>query len=422
MRQGVPVPTAPPAGAGLYRDVLTMRHRLRLRLTVAMLAICVLAMAGRAVADDLGGVADIRAWASAPPLRLPVVVSAHRTDLNWSFPASPVFRYLGAAAGPTSGPYGQYYWVASDLHGVGATSWSIATSTDGSEITFGVSAGPADAYRVRVDGSPSPIRYLPGPGWQSDDITVRFPDSRPRDVVLEMTGYGTGFLGAATPQPGRLTKPRFAVGPRTIFLGDSWTAGNRLPIPFEGYVDWTAELLGLGDAWASGIGGTGYVSNGITSENFGQRLQSDVLRWHPGTVVVAGGSNDFTASPATFRHAVTELFARIRRALPQVRLIAVGPWENSATLPPRYTQYAGVIRTAVLAQHGAYIDTTHWITGHGSTAHPVHDGGNASRYIGPLQHPNIAGYRYIGTRLANAIKAMPKTPGRSSRSRPPNSG
>jgi lysophospholipase L1-like esterase len=401
----------------MYRDIRTMRHRFRLGLIAGMLAICMIAMTCRAVADDLGGVADIRAWASAPALPFPVVVSAYGSNLDWSLPGSGVFRYLGAAAGPTSGQYGQDYWVASGLYGAGATSWSIATSTDGNQITFGVSAGPADAYRVRVDGSPSPIRYLPGPGWQSDDITVRFPDRRTRNVVLEMTGYGAGFLGAATSGPGQLEKPQFAVGPRTIFLGDSWTAGNRLPIPFEGYVDRCAELLGLGDAWASGIGGTGYVATALASVNFGQRLQSDVLRWHPGTVIVAGGSNDLMASPATFHRAVGELFARIRRALPQVRLTAVGPWENSGTLPPRYTQYAGIIRAAVLTQHGAYVDTTHWITGHGSTAHPVHDGGNASRYIGPLAHPNIAGYRYIGTRLANAITTLTRSSGRAPGSR-----
>jgi lysophospholipase L1-like esterase len=388
-----------------------MRNRLGLRLIVGMLVICAMGVPARAMAGDLGGVADIRAWANAPRLTDPVVVAPHDGGRAWTYPFSDDFRYLGASAGPMSGEWGNYDWTASGLYGAGATSWSIATATNGTQLTFAVSAGPLDGYRLRVDGSPSSIRYLPGPTWQSEDITVTFPDSRWRNVVLEMTGFGTGFLGAATVN-GELARPTFAVGPRAIFLGDSWTAGNRLTIPFEGYVDWTADLLGLGDAWASGIGGTGYVSNGPNSVTFAQRLQSDVLRWHPGVVVVAGGSNDLFATPPVFRRAVNSLFTRIRSALPGVRLIAVGPWDNSGTLPRHYVQFGQIIRTAVRAHGGAYIDTTHWITGHGSTAHPEHDGGNASRFIGPLVHPNAVGYKYVGTRLARAIQALPRNAGR----------
>ena len=201
------------------------------------------------------------------------------------------------------------------------------------------------------------------------------------------------------------------MGPRTIFLGDSWTSGDPLTVPFESYVERTAELLGLGDAWASGIGGTGYVANAGTSVNFAQRLQSDVLQWHPGTVIVAGGGNDLSVPPATLRRAVSSLFARIRGALPHARLIALGPWSPMGVVPG-YVRTANIIRAAVIAKHGAFIDTTRWITGHGTTAAPAHDGGNADRYIGPKKHPNVAGYRYIGTRLAAALKALPRSAGR----------
>jgi hypothetical protein len=57
-----------------------------------------------------------------------------------------------------------------------------------------------------------------------------------------------GSPGAATPSGGSLARPALAVGPRTIFLGDSWTSGDRIRVPFQGYVERTAELLGLGNA------------------------------------------------------------------------------------------------------------------------------------------------------------------------------
>ena len=154
------------------------------------------------MADDLGGVANIRAWATAPPLRDPVIVTPHDTAQGWTLPGSSVFRYLNAAAGPIGGQYasaGQYVWTARGLYGFGALWWSIATTTDSNQITLGVSAGQGQAYRVRVDGSPSSIAYFPGPGWGSYNITIHFPDRRWRSVVLQMTGFGSGFAGAATP-------------------------------------------------------------------------------------------------------------------------------------------------------------------------------------------------------------------------------
>jgi lysophospholipase L1-like esterase len=380
-----------------------MRHGSWVRSIAAVIVVCAVGLPGQAMADDLGGVAAIRAWATAAPLRDPVTVSAHLSAQGWTLPGSRVFRYLNAAAGPIGGPYaqfGQEVWTARGLYGFGALWWSIATSTNSRRITLGVSAGQGQAYRVRVDGSPSSIQRFPGPGWRSYDITIRLPDSRWHTVVLQMAGFGSGFAGAATPVQGRLARPRLAVGPRTIFLGDSWTAGDPLTVPFESYVERTAELLGLGDAWASGIGGTGYVANAGTSVNFAQRLQSDVLRWHPGTVIVAGGGNDLSVPPATLRRSVTSLFARIREALPHVRLIAVGPWSPFGVVPG-FTRTTNIIRRAVVAQHGAFIDTTRWITGH-----------NAGRYIGLTKHPNVAGYRYVGTRLAAAIRALPRNTGR----------
>jgi hypothetical protein len=327
-----------------------------------------------------------------------------------ALPANHVFRYFDAGAGPLTGTnakYGRWAWTAYGVHGLGADTWSVATATTTNQLTVRISGGAHYAVRFRINGSASAVRYLPNKHWQTSDVTIRFPNARRRTVLIEMTGYGSTFNGAVVPKTGHLVNPQVRLGPRTIFFGDSWTAGIPLAAPFLGYVQWTAQELGLGDAWASGIGGTGYVNPGAAHVTWGQRLQSDVLHWHPANLIVAGGTNDFAEPLPAFKAAVNRFFVRVRRALPHVRLIAVGPWKYTGMLWSGYGAYADIIRQAVTAQGGSFIDPETWITGTGSTLTPANDGGNADLFIGAENHPNLAGYRYIGTRLANAIRALP---------------
>ncbi len=365
-----------------------------------------------AQAVNLGGTPEVRSWASAPALHDPISVRPRQGGKTMALPGARVFQYLNAAAGPATGPlarYGRYVWEPEGVRGVGADTWSIATGTTSRDLTLRVAGGPGYALRFRVNGSLSAIRYLPTntKQWKTYDVTIRFRDSGPHTVIFQMTGIHSFFDGAVVPSQGRLFTPKLDVGPRTIFVGDSWTAGAEVPAPFLGYVQTTAQDLGLGDAWASGIGGTGYTYGGSVHLTWGARLQSDVLRWHPATVVFAGSANDLTASPAAFERAVTAVFERTRRALPHARLIAVGPWLYSGVIPPNYLAFNQIIQAAITKVGGAFIDNDGWITGTGSTQAPSDAGGNASTYIGTANHPNVAGYRYIGNRLAAAISALP---------------
>jgi lysophospholipase L1-like esterase len=137
-----------------------------------------------------------------------------------------------------------------------------------------------------------------------------------------------------------------------------------------------------------------------------------VIRYKPKIVIVAGGANDLGNSPEAMRQAADALFRRIRSALPDARLIALGPWVPQGDVWSNLRMHQAAIRAAVEASNGTFIDTSEWITGHGSTLHPLHDGGNADQYIGEASHPNASGYRYIGLRLADALRALPVGAGR----------
>ncbi len=172
------------------------------------------------------------------------------------------------------------------------------------------------------------------------------------------------------------------------------------------------HLLGLGDVWASAIGFTGYVFPGY-AVNFGQRLEADVLQYHPDTVIVAGGLNDLErTTPQALSEAAVTLFRRIRQALPNARLFALGPWFPNGLVSPQLAQEREAIHAAVVSAGGWFIDNTRWITGTGSTVTPKGDG-NADTFIGPIEHhPTAAGYAYIGARLAAALQALPPNAGR----------
>jgi lysophospholipase L1-like esterase len=365
-------------------------------------------------ADDLGGTAYVRAWATAPSLRSvgESLDAKPQTTSRLLLPGAKVFRYFGAVSGPIPGPYGKHAYHGLGVSVVGADAWSVGVTSTGSGVTFRLAAGKGYAYRVRVDRSPGPARFLPLSGWHVYNLNLHFNRPATRTLVLELAGYGSDFLGAYDAKDGQLRYPHMQLGPRTIAVGDSWTSGWGSPVPFDGYVQTMGRVLGLGDIWASSVGATGYLTKDF-SMNFAERLDTDVLRYRPSTVIVAGGSLDlgrFTTQE--IGAAANALFEKIRAALPAVHLIVLGPWVAGGSVWPGLIQVRDAIHAAALANGGAFIDTTQWFTGSGNVTAPKGDG-NADTFIGPISgHPNLAGYQYLGMRLAAALQRLPHNAGR----------
>ena len=88
----------------------------------------------------------------------------------------------------------------------------------------------------------------------------------------------------------------------------------------------------------------------------GDRLESDVLAFHPDVVVVAAGINDRSEEAAKVQEAAAALFDRIRAS--GAELIVVSPWwprESDATIRAE----ANAIREAT--GDAPYIDALGWI-------------------------------------------------------------
>lgn len=239
-------------------------------------------------------------------------------------------------------------------------------------------------YRLRVDGNVTPLLKLPGSGHNVVRVKLRKPARH--EVVVEMD-YGDRFGGViGTRQPSKLK-----LGPRTIALGDSYTAGTGSSANFTGYAQTALFSLGIGDVWAAGVGGSGYVTPGPLGVTFGQRLDHDVIRWKPKIVIVAGGINDPVDQPSQVGAAASDVFRRIRAGLPSAKLIVVGPW--APRQPNRLVAIDNAIREAAAANGAIFVSTLGWITD-----------ANRGQYIGADGiHPNRAGHRYLGHRLAAAL-------------------
>ncbi len=152
---------------------------------------------------------------------------------------------------------------------------------------------------------------------------------------------------------------------RTAFIGDSYTVGAGASAYDK---KWTA-LLARKLGWVSlpfGEGSTGYVMTGGTQGNFPDRVPQ-VAAAGPGRVFVSGGRNDmaeFLADPAKVTANIRRTFIDLRAALPNAEIIAMGfIWDDDPP-PPAVAEVGELVRGAVSAVGGRYIDPGQPLVGH----------------------------------------------------------
>lgn len=101
-------------------------------------------------------------------------------------------------------------------------------------------------------------------------------------------------------------------GPRTIVFGDSFTTPDTVNWPV-----WFGHALGWDDVWPSGVGGTGFVADGLgTAWSLPDRVMQDVVPYRPDIVFLHAGLNDLGKDPAAVEAAAALTVTRIRRHLP----------------------------------------------------------------------------------------------------------
>ncbi|MDJ1113255.1 SGNH/GDSL hydrolase family protein [Microbacterium dauci] len=188
--------------------------------------------------------------------------------------------------------------------------------------------------------------------------------------------------------------------PTAVFIGDSYTVGA------GGAKGGFVKTVARSQKWAAvnlGRGGTGYTDNPTqTQENAKNACGRDycesfreiiplALKESPDIVVVSGGRVNSKTTPATVDSAVQDVFASIREALPNARIIAISPLWDSREPPEGLQAVARSVKEHVEAVGGEYLDV----------GQPL--GGHPEMVAADLVHPNDDGYSAIASAVVAAL-------------------
>ncbi|MFC9972271.1 SGNH/GDSL hydrolase family protein [Spirillospora sp. NPDC127200] len=223
--------------------------------------------------------------------------------------------------------------------------------------------------------------------------------------VLPVSGCSAMSGQVQRPASAASVRPAAAAAgpPVVMFLGDSYTVGERGTLPENAYAPAVARLLGW-QVIVGGRGGTGFVAT-AGKQAFGPMFESQ-LGWRPppDLLIVSGGHNDWVHPAPQVGTAARDLLSRARQRWPGTRLALIGPiWGNEAP-PPNAIAVRDALRGVAGELGVPFIDPIggRWITGNRATGT-----GNAAGFIRPDGvHPTVEGHRYLAARLAEDLRRL----------------
>ncbi|TYB46891.1 SGNH/GDSL hydrolase family protein [Actinomadura chibensis] len=216
---------------------------------------------------------------------------------------------------------------------------------------------------------------------------------------------GQVHRSAAADGPGRAAPAEPRRSPSVVmFLGDSYTVGDRGVGPETTYASATGRLLGW-QVIVGGRGGTGFVARGGGPHSFLGHFENQ-LGWRPAPdmLIVSGGHNDWRYPAPQVAAAAHLLLERARQRWPGTHIVLVGPLWGTDAPPPGAVAVQGALKNLAGQLGIPFVDPIgeRWITGDRLTGT-----GNAAQFIKhDRTHPNEAGHRYLATRLAADLKRL----------------
>ncbi len=322
-----------------------------------------------------------------------------------------VFRFTGGrlVTWDNSYPHNLFY-VSSGITGAYAQlPFRVEFETDARELEV-LTLGTGGKFRVKVDHEYADLSAASGPPPDGNFYSVKINFGGAQRRVISFEALGLAFGGVIIAPGDKIFRAEKPLGPKAIVLGDSYTEG------LVCYAQRLADLMGW-EVWSSGVGGTGYLNPGPAGRvKFRDRVQTDVIAHNPDIVLVAGGINDVSDSPASLRIEAEALYDTILTNLPSAKLVVVGPWWPRGN-PPQFVLDARDAFKAAAASRGLeFIDplvatnasqtNIGWITGTGNAGNPTGDG-NADSYISSDgTHPTDLGHQYLALRLKEFLGSI----------------
>jgi hypothetical protein len=182
-------------------------------------------------------------------------------------------------------------------------------------------------------------------------------------AVVAVGGAGRAQPTYATPS-GFYQKVSQAQAPPTeaVFVGDDYAAGAEGLLIGDTFVALTCARL----HWVCNVDaepGTGYVNNGhanmVTHAPYLDRLERTARTYSADVVVVSGGRND--GASAKDAAATGAYFRAVRRAYPEAKVVALGPFWDDANPPVWLTRQRAWVRAAAESSRACYVDTDGWL-------------------------------------------------------------
>jgi lysophospholipase L1-like esterase len=183
-------------------------------------------------------------------------------------------------------------------------------------------------------------------------------------------------------------------GSTAVFLGDSYMSGwQGAGVGGHGW----PRIVGRALGWRVlnfAVPGTGFLNPGWTGQPIGSLVGRVVAR-RPDVVVIAAGHNDSRWSASSTGAAADRVIDRLHRALPDARLVVIGPIWADGSPPLRCLALRDHLRQTAGAVGAVFIDPIgeRWFAG---SRHAL------IRADGI--HPGNAGHRWIAARVLATLE------------------
>lgn len=235
------------------------------------------------------------------------------------------------------------------------TPYSIEVFHYGTQIEF-FYKGVTSWHQIYVDDIPvqsSVFTVANNGSLQYQLLTFGSADLR----RIRFTSIGVPFGGIVVGATDTLM-PSDRRGPKVVVFGDSYTGGTASSgSQITGFATYACEALGWYDHYIASGGGTGYLAG--SPYTLADRVANDVIANNPDIVILAGGHNDFTYTPAQLGAAVTSLITTIKTALPNAVIIVLSEiWGSSQERAWYAAQFDlhDAIKNAAVSAGANYID------------------------------------------------------------------
>lgn len=321
--------------------------------------------------------------------------------------ASPLLTVLGARLTRALDPQAALPDSVSPISANSFQPYAVEFDTDAPMLEFGYRA-VGGRYRIWIDDQPTVLTPVEDAGGGAFFRTlVTFGDRALRHVRFEVDGTRftevvVGRADTVLPAPRR--------GLRAVIVGDSFVEGTGAAARFTGFAPTLGRLVGWGDVWASGSGGTGYLTSGPGTGTYTgrvayrDRIAADCLAFSPQVVMVTGGRNDSRLPQREVQAEALALFSRIRADLASAQLIVTSVFPASAVEAQsrELRAVSDAISTSAEAAGAVFLDVmgpNAYITGDGRDQAPTGRGNSDVLTSADGVHPTQLGHEVLARAL-----------------------